>query len=204
MEQILERSSESLDLISKTHYIPHFVWKACKGVAIINISEVGFVFSISTGDGVVIKKNDDGSWGAPSAVLFTGAAGGGVFGATKKQIIILPMTEHGLKMLTGKLRFGLGVQAGIAAGPGREAAGTLDAGGKGVGATYFYVFERGIFVSVGINDHLIETSNPTNEAFYGKEADGTDIVMMPGTVDIPEGKGVEALAEKLNELSKKE
>jgi len=202
METILKRCCETVDAVSKKE-IPAFVWKKCKGVAIINVTEFGFVFSIADGDGVVLKHNEDGSWGAPSTLMFTGSSGGAVFGKANKQIIIFPMTEYGLKMLTSKTKYDLGAQTGLAVGPwGREATLDAGAGGKGIEVTYSYVFEKGAFLTVGINNNFIENVPEYNQAFYGKVADATDIVMKPGTVDIPEGKGVEELHAKLAELSK--
>lgn len=202
MEKILKRCCDTVDVASKKE-IPDFVWKKCKGVAIINISEVGFVFSVQEGDGVVLKHNDDGTWGAPSALMFTGSGGGAVLGGAHKQILLFPMTEHGLKMLTGT-KFELGAQVGLAAGPiGREASVGLEAGNKGVGYTLFYVFEEGVFMSIGINEYILEPVPEYNQGFYGKQEKATDIVMKPGTVTIPKGKGVEDLHARLSKLSKK-
>jgi lipid-binding SYLF domain-containing protein len=116
MENIIKRCNEALDLASAKASIPGFVWKHCKGVAIITVSETGFVFSMSEGDGVIIKHNDDGTWGPPSAVMFTGAATGTIFGKATKQIFLLAMTELGLKILSGQTSAELGVQLGVATG----------------------------------------------------------------------------------------
>ena len=43
---------------------------------------------------------------------------------------------------------------------------------------------------VGYNDYLIDSMDLVNAAFYGVDKKATpDIVMRPGAVDIPEGKG---------------
>ena len=229
MEKILKRCNESVDVVAKKE-IPDYLWKSCKGIAIITASEVGFVFSIQEGDGVVMKRNDDGTWGAPSAIMLTGCSGGFVIGKGHKrkfnqtnqvpalspltyqflpltcyaEILLFPMTEHGLKMLTANTKYQLGAQIGLAIGPhGREVSAALDAGGKGVGATFSYVFEDGLLLNAGINNNFIDTRAGVNQDFYGKEASGTDIVFEPGTVDIPEDKGVEELHAKLSALSQK-
>ena len=131
-------------------------------------------------------------------------SGGLILGKTNKVIILFPMTEHGLKMLTSNTKYQLGASAGLAIGPfGREVGAGLDIGDKGVGATFTYVFEDGLFVNAGITNNFIDQLYHVNDAFYSsKHASATDIVMTPGTVDIPEGKGVEEMHAKLGELSK--
>ena len=205
MERIIKRCNEAIDVAAAKASIPHFVWKHCKGVAIITVSETGFVFSISGGDGVVIRHEyDEGTWGPPSAVMFTGAAAGAIFGKATKQIFLFPMTELGLKMLSGHTSVELGVQMGVAAGPyGREAETGANVGGSGADITYSYTFEKGAMVNVGFNGYAIHARNDTNEDFYGVDKFVMDIVLTPGTVDIPKGKGVEEMHEKLAQLSKK-
>ena len=88
MEKIIKRCNEALDAVSAK--IPGLVWKHCKGVAIITVSQIGFVFSMSDGDGVVIKHNDDGTWGPPSAIMLSAFHAGAIFCKMTKQILSSP------------------------------------------------------------------------------------------------------------------
>ena len=119
MEQIIKRCQEALDIVSGKgqHLIPAFIWKRCKGVVIINVSEVGFVFSGSSGDGLVIQHNEDDTWGPPSAIKFGGGAVGAIFGKGNKHIFLFPMTDIAFQMFCGQNSFELGAEAGVAAGP---------------------------------------------------------------------------------------
>ena len=65
MEKIIQRSTEHIDMAAKKE-IPHYVWKTCKGIAIIDVTEFGLGFSVQEGGGLVMKHNEDGTWGAPS------------------------------------------------------------------------------------------------------------------------------------------
>ena len=147
METILKRCAATVEDLSKKE-IPQAAWKNCAGVAIINISETGFVVSIAEGDGVLLKHNCDGnSWSAPSALKFTGSSAGAVFGKAKLQVILFPMSQYAFNMLTADMKYELGAQIGLAAGPySREASLTVGAGGHGVDVTYSYVFEEGAFL----------------------------------------------------------
>ena len=200
METILSRCCDTIDAVAKWE-IPKVAWEKCKGVAIINVTEVGFVFSMAEGDGVLIKHNDDGTWGAPSALSFAGSSGGAVFGKGNKRILLFPMTNHGLKLLCSKTKYDLGAQAGVALGPfGREAQLDVGAGGTGVEITWSYVFEDGAFLNVGINNYFTSVVPSINQSFYGKMMDPIDLVMH-GAATAPEGKGVEEIHAKLSELA---
>ena len=202
MEKSIERCKEALDEVSGQ--IPPFMWKSCKGVAIITVSQVGFVYSISEGDGVVMKHNDDGTWGPPSAVMLSGFAAGAIFGKGTKRVVLFPMTEYGLKMLSGQNSLRMGVQIGVAAGPfGQETDSGVNFGKTGVDVIYAYTYQSGVLLNIGYDSYSIDAVNNVNAYFYGVEKDAADIIMMPGTVDIPQGKGVEELHEKLVQLSKK-
>jgi lipid-binding SYLF domain-containing protein len=204
MEDIIKRCIATIDEVSEgAKEIPHMTWKTCAGVAIINVSEVGFFFSRQEGDGLLIKKKKDNTWGAPSALIFTGTAGGFVFGKGEKRIILFPLTELAVKTLCSNTKYQLGADVGLAAGPvGRGAAIAADAGDKGVGATLSYVIEKGALLNVSLTTNFIENRNDVNSAFYGKSATPEEIVI-DGAVEIPQGKGVEELHGKLTALSSK-
>jgi lipid-binding SYLF domain-containing protein len=204
MEKIIESCNEVLDDDVTKNGIPDHVWKSCKGVAIITASEIGFVYAVSEGDGLVIKKNDDGTWGAPSNLRFGGNAAGAIMGKATKQIFLFPMTDHELKRFFTKTlaERQRGGQIGIAVGPvGREA----EAGAnmrQSEDVTFSYTFQKGAMMNIGYNDYVLEAVDKKNEDFYGKTAKAIDIVMTPGTVEVPTGKGIEELHEKLAALSK--
>lgn len=175
-----------------------------KGVAIISVTETGFVFSVSSGDGVLMKHNDDDTWGPPSALEFGGSSAGAIFGKGKKQIFIFPMNEYGLSLLTSNTRYQLGVEIGLAMGPhGGEAEAGATAGGRGLGSTLTYTFAKGALLDVGCNNCFVENKDSINSAFYGYYVAATDIVMKAGAVDAPEGSGVEDLQSKLSGLTEK-
>lgn len=202
MEKVIKRCTETVDFVSKQE-IPKAAWKKCAGVAIINLTETGFVFSVGEGDGVIMKHNEDGTWGAPSFIMYSGSSAGAVFGRGHKQLILLPMSEHGLKQLSANIKYQLGAQIGLTVGKfGREGSAAVDAGGHGVGVTLSYVFENGALLNVGINNNFIDNVKEYNESFYHKKGVTPNEIVFDGAVDIPEGKGVEELQAKLADVCK--
>lgn len=202
MEGIIERANKVLDTAAGAK-LSSSILRKCKGVAIITYSEIGFVYSYGTGDGVVVKHNDDGSWSAPVAIAFGGGSLGAVFGKADKQILIFPMSESALHELSGE-SVKLGGQLAIAAGPfGRELEagynlGTTEDYGRG---TWSYVFEKGLYFSVSLTGTQIDSKKGDNKEFYGVSVPPRDILEKPGAVTIPTGKGVEELHEKLAKLT---
>ena len=200
---MIKRCNEALDVAaaSETNRIPDFVWKDCKGVAIITASQIGLVLAITDGDGVVMKHNDDGTWGPPSAIRLEGNSIGATIGKATKQIFMFPMTEQGLKTLSGKRSSDQQCSMGLAVGPiGGEQGGRAR---PREDVTYTYTYQQGAMMNLGYDGCNIDAAKKVNADFYGVEKDSMDIVMTPGTVDIPQGKGIEEMYEKLAQLSNK-
>lgn len=202
MEKILTRASEALGKVQKSP-IPKFLWKTCKGVVLINFTEIGFVFSYNEGDGIVIKSNEDGTWGAPSALMYTGVGAGAIFGKGNKTLVMFPCTDYALNMFTAENKWQLGAQVGAAAGPvGTEINANVDAGGHGAdlsaGGLFYYVLSEGVLLDVGIQNNFISTVDKVNEEFYGKKVSATDIVNKADAVEMPESPALDKLRTELH------
>ena len=116
METHLDSANKVLDSVAMKH-IPAKILKDCKGVALVNAVEFAFFISGGGGGGVLVKHNDDGSWGAPSAIHIDFAGLGANVGVTnKKYIVLVPMTENALKKLADGDKTNLGAEIGIACG----------------------------------------------------------------------------------------
>ncbi|KAL9676759.1 hypothetical protein QQ045_004978 [Rhodiola kirilowii] len=56
--------------------IPHSILKHAKGLAILTVAKVGMMVTYNVGTGIVIARNEDGSWSAPSAISTFGMGWG--------------------------------------------------------------------------------------------------------------------------------
>lgn len=206
-DKILARATEAVGNIDKS-IIPNFMFKWAKGIAIVNFTEVGFIFSLNDGDGIVIKKNEDGTWGAPSFLEYDGAGCGAIFGKGKKTIVIFALDSYSLNQLTADVKYQIGAQVGAAAGKyGTQYEANANAGGHGAnidltGAQY-YCLSEGALLDVGIQNNFITTRNDINEAFYGKKVPAKDIVNKPGAVELPQNEALEKFRTELAALSAK-
>lgn len=113
METYLENA---ISVIDHAKYIPKGLFKLCKGVMLITAREGAFLVSSTSGSGVLISHNDDGSWGAPMAIHLSAFGGGATFGYAKQDIVVI-MNHFAMdRLLEGRGETSLGLSAGFACG----------------------------------------------------------------------------------------
>ena len=56
----------------KTNGVPRKLFENCVGLILISIVEAGFIFSGNVGTGLLLAKQADGKWSAPSSIGLTG------------------------------------------------------------------------------------------------------------------------------------
>ncbi|MDX1944140.1 MAG: lipid-binding SYLF domain-containing protein [Pirellulaceae bacterium] len=156
---------EFLDLRVKG--IPAALLAEAHGVAIIpDVIKVGFVVGGQRGKGVVIVREKDGSWRAPTFVTITGGSIGWQAGAQASDIVLVFKTQKSVDgLLTGK--FTIGADAAAAAGPvGRRVEAATDAQLRA--EIYSYSRSRGLFAGVSIDGSALQIDDEANAAYYGK------------------------------------
>ncbi len=157
MDQLMRIPEQSIPpaLLSRAHAI----------AVIPNVVKVGFGLGARRGKGVLVVRNDDGSWSNPAFVTITGGSVGFQIGAQSTDIILVFKTRQGVEGITrGKLT--LGADASIAAGPvGRQAAVATDATFRS--EVYSYSRSRGLFAGVALEGAGVTMDRKANAAFYG-------------------------------------
>lgn len=202
MEGMIWNANHVLDiaLSPDTKGIPRDLVKKCKGVVLISVVEAGFMFSGNVGTGVVMAQQDDGTWSAPSALGLAGIGFGFMVGAEVKDIVIIMMDDSSVRAMSGDHQIKVGGQASVTVGPvGREAEVAFNLSTEGVGASFSYTFSKGLFGGIALESAVLGARAKENERFYGKKAT-TPEILFGEAVEIPKGKGIEELHEKLNLL----
>lgn len=114
MESYLENA---LSVIDHAKRIPKALFKAAKGVMLISAREGGFLVSATSGSGVLISHNKDGSWGnTPMAIHVNGYGGGAVFGYANQDIVVIMNHFSMNRLLEGRGETRLGLEVGFACG----------------------------------------------------------------------------------------
>lgn len=146
--------------------IPPALLSRAYAVAVVpHVIKIGFGLGARRGKGVLVVRQDDGSWSNPAFIALTGGSFGFQIGAQSTDIILVFKTRKGVDgIANGKLT--LGADASIAAGPvGRHTAVHTDITFKS--EVYSYSRSRGLFAGVALEGAGVSMDRSANAAFYG-------------------------------------
>ena len=146
--------------------IPASLLANAQGIVIIpDLVKGGFVVGVRHGRGIVMVRDERGSWRPPSFVTLTGGSVGWQIGLQVTDIVLVFKTRSSVQgLLRGK--FTLGADAAAAAGPvGREAAAATDA--QLLAEIFTWSRSRGLFAGVSLDGSVLQIDNTANAAFYG-------------------------------------
>ncbi len=139
------------------------------------VFRAGFIFGGEGGDCVMLARAGNGTWSYPA---FYGMGGGSIgfqAGIQDAEVVIMVMTEKGLRALLNS-QFKLGADASLAlatVGAGIQGATT---GALGADLVAFSQ-TRGLFAGVSIEGSLIGQRSEWNRAYYGREMGSREIVI---------------------------
>ena len=144
----------------------------------------GFFVGARYGKGVAIVRNSkNGYWGPPSFITTMGGSFGFQFGAQAVDLILVVMSERGIKGLLED-NFTLGGDIAVAAGPvGRHAELGVDIMLQG--DMYSYSRSKGIFGGVSLKGTVIKPNWVYNEEYYRKKLTPEEIMMEGKLKKIP-------------------
>lgn len=148
-------------------YVPPSLLNSAYGVAVIpNVIKIGLGIGGRHGKGVLVVRDDSGTWSDPVFVSLTGGSFGWQIGAQSTDIILVFKTRRSVEGLTGG-KLTLGADASVAAGPvGRHAEAATDIQLKS--EVYSYSRNRGLFAGVALEGTAITIDEDANAAFYGR------------------------------------
>ena len=168
------RVSDATDVVDQLlripeQSIPTALLSRAYAVAVIpQVIKVGFGIGARRGKGVLVVRQEDGSWSNPAFVALTGGSVGFQIGAQSTDIILVFKTRTSVDgIANGKLT--LGADASIAAGPvGRHTEVATDLSFKS--EVYSYARSRGLFAGVALEGGGLSMDRKANAAFYGSAA----------------------------------
>jgi lipid-binding SYLF domain-containing protein len=141
-----------------------------KGIFIIPEQVKGaFMVGGAGGNGVMLARNQDGSWSYPAfygtgSISFGFQAGGDV-----SEIVLLVMTEKGLNAFKND-SFKLGADISVTAGP-------VGAGAKAATADVLaFSRQKGLYGGVSIQGTVISARGEWNNAYYGQSVTPAQIL----------------------------
>ena len=166
-----QRVSDATDVVDQLLRIPEqsvpaaLLSRAYAVAVIPNVVKVGFGLGARRGKGLLVVRQENGSWSNPSFVTMTGGSLGFQIGAQSTDIILVFKTRRSVEGITdGKLT--LGADASLAAGPvGRHTGAATDLRFKA--EVYSYARSRGLFAGIALEGAGVTMDRKANAAFYG-------------------------------------
>jgi lipid-binding SYLF domain-containing protein len=146
--------------------VPEVLLSRAYAIAVIpNVVKIGFGLGARRGKGVLVVRQENGTWSNPAFVTLTGGSFGWQIGAQSTDIILVFKTREGVDNISkGKLT--LGADASIAAGPvGRHTGVATDI--EFQAEVFSYSRSRGLFAGVALEGAGVTMDRSANAAFYG-------------------------------------
>jgi SH3 domain-containing YSC84-like protein 1 len=164
--------------------IPDEVLKGAKCVAVVpSMIKGAFIIGGKHGRGVSTCRLPNGTWSAPAFFTITGGSWGAQFGVEDVQLVMMVMTDDGMRHLLQD-KFQIGAGASAAAGPvGRHASAGIN--WKVDTEILTYSRSHGLFAGIDLSGSWIEQDNDSTIAAYSKEYTPREI--LTGHVPVLEG-----------------
>ncbi|MHB8971569.1 MAG: lipid-binding SYLF domain-containing protein [Pirellulaceae bacterium] len=170
---IVESASQVLNEIMAVpnQGIPRSLLADAQGIAIVpDLLKGGFIVGVRHGRGVIVVRDDNGTWKSPTFIKITGGSLGWQVGVQATDLVLVFKTKTSVESLMKcKLTIGGGVAA--AAGPvGRQAEVGTDVRLKA--EIFSYSRSRGLFAGLALDGSVIQVDTRSNAAYYGFPATG--------------------------------
>ena len=166
-EQRVADAADVLDQLLRIpeQSIPPAMLARAYAVAVVpSVVRIGFGLGARRGKGILVVRQDDGSWSNPAFITLTGGSFGFQAGVQRTDVVLVFKSRRGVDNITsGKLT--LGADASIAAGPvGRSVEGATDM--RFEAEIVSYSRARGIFAGVSFAGSGVTMDRRANAAFY--------------------------------------
>lgn len=147
--------------------VPNWLLDRAYAVVVVpDVLKVSVVLGGRRGTGVMVIRNDDGSWTNPVFVNLTGGSVGFQVGVQSTDVMLVFTSKAGVEgIIGGKLT--LGADASVAAGPvGRQTAAATDVGMNA--QVYAYSRSKGLFAGVALDGSALTINRKYDAEYYGK------------------------------------
>lgn len=188
-EVTISKALEVLDQMSRksTGQVPPKILRGAQGIAIIpDQFKAGFVFGARYGRGLIVVRQDDGTWSKPVFISSFGGSFGLQAGAQATDLVLVFKGKKSVQsFLQGKGKLTMGVDASIAAGPvGRAAAAGTDTAFRA--EILSYSRNRGVFAGVSAGGGTLHIDRKVNTEYYGQEISPTEILSTASGLNVPD------------------
>ena len=161
-----------------------------KGVVIIpEFLKAGFFLGGAGGSGVLLGKDAAGVWTSPAFYTMGQGSIGLQFGAQTNQLVLVIMTEKGLKAVIDN-QVKLGGDLSAAVGPVGTTLGASTTTNMKVDV-FSFAISKGLFIGASVEGSIIQVNSDSNESYYGKPTTAQAIII-DHTANNPQSDGLRA------------
>ncbi|KAH6609984.1 lsb3-possible role in the regulation of actin cytoskeletal organization, partial [Trichoderma cornu-damae] len=157
--------------------IPQKVIQNAVGLAVFTTMRTGLWISGAGGSGVLVARQEDGSWSPPSGIMLHTAGLGFLVGVDIYDCVLVINNRKALEAFT-KIRATLGGEISAVAGP-VGMGGVLENDGKWKQANrpvFTYLKSRGFYAGVQVDGTVVIERTDENARFYGETIGVADIL----------------------------
>lgn len=164
----LNRSEEVFQEIATdpdTQIPPALLEDSLAVIVITNMGQGGFIVGGRGGDGLMVLREEDGTWSNPAFVTLSGGSFGLQFGGRNSDLVLLVRTQETIQdILDGDIELG-----GSVTGTAGPVGATVTDPAAANGDILIYSRSEGLFGGVTAEGTTLEFDEERNEAFYGVE-----------------------------------
>ncbi|GAA5972361.1 hypothetical protein JCM11641_002424 [Rhodosporidiobolus odoratus] len=160
--------------------IPPAAIAAAQGLAIFTVFRSGFIVSGASGSGVVLARQKDGSWSAPSGVLLHTVGFGFSAGVDVYDVVLILRNEKSVQSFKHP-RISLGGEVSIAAGP--VGNGFAIETSHHVAPVWSYTKSKGLYGGANLAGTVLVERNDENARSYGRKIKAAEV--LEGEVVVP-------------------
>ena len=167
--------------------VPLQLLRQSEGVILVpNMLNASFLVGAKAGRGVFLVRDSKGKWGNPVVVFVSGASFGLQAGAQATELLMVVRSKTTVtRLLDGKGKITLGVDAGVAAGPSGTKLGA-DTDIEMRAEILSYAKSRGLFAGASLGGTSIRVDRNSNGLYYDNFAVSTFQIIEGNDVRPPE------------------
>jgi lipid-binding SYLF domain-containing protein len=166
--------------------VPLQLLRQSEGVILVpNMLNASFLVGAKVGRGVFLVRDSKGKWGNPVVVFVSGASFGLQAGAQATELLMVVRSKTTVtRLIEGKGKITLGVDAGVAAGPSGTKLGA-DTDIEMRAEILSYAKSRGLFAGASLGGTSIRVDRNSNGLYYDNFAVSTFQIIEGSDVVVP-------------------
>lgn len=191
-DQLVEKAKFTITNVAGRSEMEEFrkLLAVAKGVVVFpQVLKAGFFVGGAGGSGLLLGKNEAGEWSSPAFYRMGQGSIGLQFGAQANELVLVIMTEKGLKAIIDN-QVKLGGDLSAAVGPVGTTVGASTTTNLKVDV-FSFAISKGLFIGASVEGSILSSNSDSNESYYGKPVTSQQIVL-DRTVNNAQADGLKA------------